>query len=405
MTYDLNINARALAIKPSATLAVSARANALRAAGKQVLNFSAGEPDFRPPVSVTRHVVERLEEERVAYAPVPGLPALRDAAARELSEYHGRSIGRDEILISCGAKHSLANLFMVTLSPGDEVVIPTPYWVSYPAMVELGSGTPVFVEAAAERGFKLDPERLAGALSDRTRFVVLNSPSNPTGVGYTAAEVRALGEVICAKAPQAWIVCDDIYRKLVFDGYEHVSAFRALEGLTDRVVIVDGVSKSYAMTGYRIGILAAPAPVVKAAAAVQGQTTSGAATPSQWAALEAMTNSAAQEDVVTMRGAFAERRQLMLDGLREVPGVTTVRPDGAFYVFPNFGAYVKGRFADDVALATWLLEEKLVASVPGSAFGAPGHLRLSFATSEDEISEGLRRIKAAIESLASGGAV
>jgi len=402
MTHDLNINARALAIKPSATLAVSARASALRAEGKQVLNFSAGEPDFRPPAAVTRRVVDRLERERVAYAPVPGLPTLRDAAANELSAYHGRTFGRDEILISCGAKHSLANLFMVTLSPGDEVVIPTPYWVSYPAMVELGSGTPVFVEASAARGFKLEPESLSAVLNERTRFVVLNSPSNPTGVGYTATEVRALGEVICAKAPRAWIVCDDIYRKLVFGDYKHVSAFRALEGLTDRIVVVDGVSKSYAMTGYRIGILAAPRHVVKAAAAVQGQTTSGAATPSQWAALEAMTNAAAQEDVVTMRGAFTKRRALMLEGLSQVPGVTTVPPDGAFYVFPNFGVYVGERFADDVELATWLLEEKLVASVPGSAFGAPGHLRLSFATSEADITEGLGRIREAIESLAAG---
>lgn len=401
MTHDLTINARALAIKPSATLAVSARASSLRAEGKEVLNFSAGEPDFRPPATVTAQVVDLLNEQRVAYAPVPGMPALRDAAARELSAYHGRTFEREEVLISCGAKHSLANLFMVTLSPGDEVVIPTPYWVSYPAMVELGSGTPVFAETSAARGFKLEPEGLAAVLNERTRYVVLNSPSNPTGVGYTAQELRALGEVICAKAPRAWVVCDDIYRKLVYGDYQHVSAFRALEGLTDRIVVVDGVSKSYAMTGYRIGILAAPRHVIKAAAAVQGQTTSGAATPSQWAALEAITCSAAQEDVVTMRMAFAKRRDLMLEGLAAVPGVDTIPPDGAFYAFPNFGQYVGGRFADDVALATWLLEEKLVASVPGSAFGAPGHLRLSFATSEDEIAEGLRRIRAAIESLSS----
>lgn len=400
MTTELSINARARAIKPSATLAVSARAASLRAEGKQVLNFSAGEPDFAPPPTVTRAVIDQLDGARVPYSPVPGLPALRDAAAAELSAYHGRDFARSEILISCGAKHSLANLFLVTLSPGDEVVIPTPYWVSYPVMVELAGGTPVFVDGRAAAGFKVAPDDLAAKLGPKTRFVVLNSPSNPTGVGYTAQEVRALGQLVAERAPQAWIVCDDIYRKLVYDDYQHASAFRALEGVTDRIVVVDGISKSYAMTGYRIGVLAAPEAVIKAASAVQGQTTSGAATPSQWAALEAMTDRAAQEAVLTMKSAFARRRALMLEELAEVPGVETVAPDGAFYVFPDFSRYVGDRFADDVALATWLLEEKLVASVPGSAFGAPGHLRMSFASSDEDLTEGLSRIRAAIESLA-----
>lgn len=403
MSHDIAINRRASALKPSATLAVSARAGELRAAGKQVLNFSAGEPDFRPPAAVTEAVRAKLASERVAYAPVPGMAALRDLAARELEAFHGRPFARDEILISCGAKHSLANLFNVTLEPGDEVVIPTPYWVSYPAMVEVAGGTPRFVETSPAQGFKVDPAALEAALGPKTRFVVLNSPSNPTGVGYAETELRALGETIARKAPQAWILCDDIYRKLVYGDFVQASARAVLEGVTDQLVFVDGVSKTFAMTGYRIGILAAPPAVIKAASAVQGQSTSGAATPSQWAAVAAYEDrdGAVTAEVSRMREAFASRREVMLEGLAAVPGVETVAPDGAFYVFPDFGAHVKagGPFADDVALATWLLEEKLVATVPGSAFGAPGHLRLSFATNEDEIKDGVGRIRDAIASL------
>jgi len=399
VSNDIPINRRASAIKPSATLAVSARAGELRGEGKKVLNFSAGEPDFAPPAAITRAVVARLEKERVPYAPVPGLPALREAAAKELSEFHGQAYKASDVLVSCGAKHSLANLFMVTLEPGDEVVIPTPYWVSYPAMVELGGGTPRFVRTSPADSFKVNPGALETVLNDKTRFVVLNSPSNPTGVGYRAEELRALGEVIARRAPQAHIVCDDIYRKLVYGDFEQASTVRALEGITDQLVLVDGVSKTYAMTGYRIGFLVAPGNVIKAASAVQGQSTSGATTPSQWAALAALTDPEVPAAVEKMRAAFETRREVMLAGLAGVPGVNTVPPDGAFYVFPDFSAHVGDRFADDVELAKWLLEEKLVATVPGSAFGAPGHLRLSFATSEAEIKDGVSRIQDAIAGL------
>jgi aspartate aminotransferase len=401
MTAYPSISKRALAIKPSATLAVSARAGELRAAGKKVLNFSAGEPDFKPPRAVRDAVAELSREQPVRYAPVPGTPALRDAVAATLGAFHGRRFERNDVIVSCGAKHSLANLFLATLDPGDEVVIPAPYWVSYPDMVGLAEGKPVIVSSTRAQGWRVSPDALEAGLGPRTRFVVLNSPSNPTGAGYRVQDIRALGEVLVARAPQAWIILDDIYRQLTYDGYEAVSAYRALEGITDQIVIVDGVSKTYAMTGWRIGFTAAPASVVAAMGRIQSQTTSGAATPAQHAALVALTDPSVAKDVEEMRAAFARRRALMLDGLAAAPGVEVSPPDGAFYVFADISAHCgpQAKHASDIALATWLLEEKLVATVPGTEFGAPGHLRLSYATSDDEIVEGCARIREALSSL------
>jgi aspartate aminotransferase len=399
-----SISERAAAIKPSATLAVSARAGELRAEGKQVLNFSAGEPDFRPPDAVTEAVRAKLAKNPVGYAPVPGLPELRDLVADKLGAYHHQSWARKNVLISCGGKHSLANLFMVTVGPGEEVAMAAPYWVSYPVMVELAGGTPRIAYTTREQDFKISPDQLASIVGPKTRFFILNSPSNPTGVGYTRAEMRALAEVLADKAPQAWVLCDDIYRELTYEGFEHVSAFDAFEGITDQVIIVDGVSKTYAMTGYRIGFLVAPAHVVKAAQAIQGQMTSGAATPSQWAAIAALGDPASAQAVVEMRKAFAQRRSIILDGLSAIPGVGVVPPDGAFYVFADISQHVGNeRFADDLAFATWLLEDKLVATVPGTAFGTPGHLRMSFATDGETIAEGVRRISEAVASLPTAG--
>ncbi len=401
MKHPLHISRRASAIAPSATLAVANRAAELRAEGKQVLDFSAGEPDFKPPAAVRRAVAEMSEHEPMRYAPVPGTPALRDAVAAELGRVHGRSFARNEILVSNGAKHSLANLFLATLDPGDEVVIVAPYWVSYPEMVGLAEGKPVFVETRREDGWRLRPEALERVLGPKTRFLILNSPSNPTGAGYRAEDLRLVGEVLTRAAPQAYIVMDDIYRKLVYGGFQHVSAFRALEGITDQIVVVDGVSKTYAMTGYRIGFLAGPAPVIAAASKIQSQTTSGAATVAQRAALVALTDATVEDDVKTMLEAFTRRRRTMLDGLSSAPGLQVSEPDGAFYVFADVSAHARAgaSFEDDIALATWLLEEKLVATVPGTPFGAPGHLRLSYATDDETIAEGCRRIFAAFESL------
>ncbi|MCA9652767.1 MAG: pyridoxal phosphate-dependent aminotransferase [Myxococcales bacterium] len=397
-----NISVRADRIKPSATLAVSGRAGELQAAGKQVLNFSAGEPDFAPPSAVVRAVVEAAAAGPVHYAPVPGTPQLRAAVAELLSGVHGRRYSAAEVLVSCGAKHSLANLFLSICDAGDQVVIPAPYWVSYPDMAGLAEAEPVIVPSSREDGWRMQPEALEAVLGERTRIIVLNSPSNPTGAGYRETDLKALGEVIAAKAPHAFIVCDDIYRDLVYDGFTHVSAVRALgEELASRVIVVDGVSKTYAMTGFRIGYFAGPKEIVSAASRIQSQTTSGAATLSQQAALVALTDPSVPAEVEAMKDAFTRRRALVLEGLAEVPGAEAAPPDGAFYVFVDVSRHTgpKARHADDIQLAQWLLEEKLVATVPGTPFGAPGHLRMSYATDDDTLREGLSRIRDALASL------
>jgi len=401
MTSEIAISKRAVAIKPSATLAVSAKAAELRASGKEVLSFAAGEPDFKPPTAVREAVSKSSLEEPIRYAPVPGTPQLRDAVAEELGTFHRRTFARNEVLVSCGAKHSLANLFLAALDPGDAVIVGAPYWVSYPDMVGLAGGVPVTLSTTRAMGWKLTPEVLEAVLGPKTKFVILNSPSNPTGVGYGKDELRALGEVVAKKAPHAWIVTDDIYRNLVYDGFEATSAFVAMEGITDRIIAIDGVSKTYAMTGHRIGYMAGPSELISAAARIQSQTTSGAATLSQLAALTALTDPSVPAEVDAMCEAFARRRALVLEGLGLMPGVQVQRPDGAFYVFADVSRFVGpgAKHVSDIELATWLLEESLVATVPGTPFGAPGHLRLSYATDDASIEEGCRRIAKALASL------
>lgn len=403
-TIELPTNARAGMLSMSPTLAISARAGELRAQGKAVLNFSAGEPDFRPPPAVTDAVTRFLANKPVLYTPVGGLPDLRDAVAREFSRYHGRPVSRSEVLVSCGAKHSLANLFMVTLSPGDEVVIPAPYWVSYVDMVKLGDGAPIIVDTRREDGWRLQPKDLEAALTPRTRFIVLGNPTNPTGAGYTAAQMKALAEVMARRAPQCWLLIDDIYRRLVYGGFEHSSAFKALQGVTEQIIVVDGVSKSYAMTGYRIGFMLAPARIVAAASKLQGHVTSGAATPSQIAALAALTDPSTDAVVEQMHAAFTRRREMMLAGLARLPGVDTFVPDGAFYLYADVSKHLGPgtQFVDDLALATWLLEQELVATVPGTAFGTPGFLRISYATDDESLRAGLGRLQSAFDSLPTG---
>jgi aspartate aminotransferase len=396
----LTTNALARAIKPSATLAISARATELAAAGRKIFNFSAGQPDFAPPAAITRAVTRQLVDAPVGYAPVPGIPALRDAVAAELSAFHGIGIVRNQVVVSCGAKHSIANLFLATLSPGDEVVIGAPYWVSYPEMVELGGGTSKIIHCPRAQNYKLTPAQVREVVGPKTKFLLLNSPSNPTGVAYSEAELRALAQVLADHAPQTWILSDDIYRKLTY-GAEQASIVRACKGIAgieDQIVLVDGVSKSHAMTGWRIGFLIAPEPVAKAVTAIQGQMTSGACTPAQWAALAATVEPEANAEVLVMRDRFAERRTIMLAGLRSA-GIELVEPDGAFYVFPDFSAQCGegNRFADDLALASYLLEDKGLATVPGSAFGAPGHLRMSFACSREDIEAGTEALREALQ--------
>lgn len=406
MTHPLHVNASTRAIQPSATLVISGRAIELAAAGRTIYKFAAGQPDFPPPAPITEAVTARLRGAQVGYSPVSGYPELRDAVAAELARFHGRSFTRKQIIVSNGAKHSLVNLMMATLEPGDEVIIPVPYWVSYPEMVRLAGGESVLVDCPRVDRFKLTPDRLAAALGPKTKFVLINSPSNPTGMAYTTIELRALGEVIAARAPQAWVLTDDIYRRLAYGDVEVGSAVRAMAGIPgieDQIVVVDGVSKSHSMTGWRIGYLAAPVEIVDGINALQGQMTSGASSPAQWAALAALTDPRVPAEVDAMVECFAERRRVMCEGVRG-SGLEFVEPDGAFYVFPEVTGLIGAgqRFADDLALAQWLLEDHGVATVPGSAFGAPGHLRLSFATGLDEIRAGMQVFGAAVTSLRAG---
>lgn len=402
-THPLAINTLARSIKPSATLAMSARAGELAAAGRKIYNFSAGQPDFAPPAAIAEAVTKQLCGAPIGYAPVPGIPALRDAVAAELAQFHGIEINRNQVVVSCGAKHSLANLFLATLEPGDEVVFGAPYWVSYPEMVALAGGTAKILECPRAQRYKLRPEQLREAVGPRTKFLLLNSPSNPTGMAYSAAELRALAEILAEHAPQTWILSDDIYRKLTYGapGSEGqasiIRACKGVAGIEDQIVLVDGVSKSHAMTGWRIGFLVAPEPVAKAVAGIQGQMTSGACTVAQWAALTATVSPEANAEVLVMRERFAERREAMIAGLRAA-GVGLVEPDGAFYVFGDFSEHCGPgkRYADDLALARALLEEHGLATVPGSAFGTPGHLRLSFACSREDIEAGTVLLRSAI---------
>lgn len=398
-TFALDINASARSIKSSATLAVSARAGELLAAGRRIYNFSAGQPDFPPPKAITDIVNKKLLGAPVGYAPVAGLPALRDAAAAELSRYHGIEIRRAQVIVSCGAKHSLFNLFMATLAPGDEVVFAAPYWVSYPEMIRIPGATPKSVFCPRSQNFKLTPAQLRDAVGPKTKFLLLNSPSNPTGMAYTAAELRALAEVLAERAPQTWIVSDDIYRKLSFGEPQAsiVQACKGVPGIENQIVLVDGVSKSHAMTGWRIGFLVVPEAVAKGVISMQGQVTSGASTPAQWAALAALTEAGVDEDVERMRLQFSERRAVMCAGL-QAAGLEFAEPDGAFYVFADVARLCGegNRFTDDVEMARYLLEERDIAMVPGSAFGAPAHVRLSFACGQEEIEAGMLRLAEAL---------
>ncbi|MCA9679225.1 MAG: pyridoxal phosphate-dependent aminotransferase [Kofleriaceae bacterium] len=400
-TPNLKTASRLDPIKPSITLAVTAKAKALKAAGVDVISFGAGEPDFDTPDHIKEAAKAGLDRGVGKYTEVGGIAPLRAAIAGELGRVHGMTIAPEHVLVSAGAKHSLFNLFMALLDPGDEVVIPAPYWVSYPDMVMLAGGKPVIVEGRAEDDFAIRPEALRAACGPRTRALVLNTPSNPTGAVYSAAQIAALAEVVVEQ--NLLVVSDDIYRSLVYGGATYSSIAAVGPELAARTILIDGVSKAYAMTGWRIGYAAGPAPIIKAMSKIQGQSTSNAAHISQVATLAALTGP--QDCVETMRQAFDERRLAMVELLRAIPGVTCREPKGAFYAFPDVSAFVgkstaDGKvLADDVALCDWLVEGAKVAVVPGSGFGAPGHVRLSYACSMANIREGVRRLHEALVGL------
>jgi len=401
MTFPLKLASRLDPIKPSITLAVTAKAAKLKADGVDIVSFGAGEPDFDTPDHIKDAARASLDKGVGKYTDVAGILPLRKAIAAELAAVHKTELAPDQILVSTGAKHSLFNLFMALLDPGDEVLIPAPYWVSYPDMVMLAGGRPVVLETRAEDDFAVTAAQVAAACSARTRAIVLNNPSNPTGAVYTRAQIEALAKVVVEK--DLLVISDDIYRQLVYGDAKYVSIAAVSPEVAKRTVLVDGVSKTYAMTGWRIGYTAGPLPLIKAMTKIQGQSTSNATHISQIATLAALTGP--QDCVATMRTAFDQRRQEMLKLLRAIPGVTCREPKGAFYAFPDVSTFV-GRKSpegsildDDVQLCDWLVEVGKVAVVPGSGFGAPGFVRLSYACSMANIQDGVGRLAKALGTL------
>jgi aspartate aminotransferase len=386
-------------VQPSATLAVSARAAALRAQGRTIYPFGVGEPDFDTPAHIRDAAKLALDEGHTRYTAVTGTAPLKKAIAARSTEVRGVPCTPEQIVVSVGAKHSLFNLALALYEPGDEVICPAPYWVSYPEQVRLVGATAVTPETREDEGWLLSPDTLSKSLTPKTKAVILCTPSNPTGSAYPEAQMRALLEVL---APHdCWLIVDEIYASLVYDGFKQVSALTLADAkLRDRILVIDGVSKSYAMTGWRIGWSITPAPLAKSLDVVQSQSTTNPAAVAQAAAVAALTGP--QGSIETMRQRFEARRTRMVEGLRRIPGVTCRAPEGAFYAFADFRAlygieHGGAKIADDLAIAKFLLEEAGCAAVPGSAFGAPGYLRFSYATSEENIDAGLAAAKAAVE--------
>ncbi len=396
----ISLAERVVQVSPSPTLAINAKAKALKAAGKDILNFSVGEPDFDTPQHVCEAGKKAIDSGHTRYTAVPGIPELREAVVQRLKEDHGWDYSPEQIQVCCGGKQGLYNVFQALLNPGDEVLIPTPYWVSYPPMVQLAGGIPVSVPLDEEQNFDLCPERLAAAISPKIRAILLNSPSNPSG-GILSA--RALAAVAQKALEHGWLVIsDDIYESITYldQPLPHILAVEPR--LKEQTLILNGVSKSFAMTGWRIGYCAGPLHLIKAMNKIQSQSTSNPCSIAQYAALAALTGP--QDFPQKMREAFLPRRDFFVQDLQSIEGVTCVNPSGAFYVFPNFSAYYGKRFQgkimkDSVDMAEYFLDEAKVASVPGSAFGADAFIRFSFATSLEVIQEGMERIKKALSNL------
>ena len=388
---EFKLSERVQAIKPSPTLAVTARAAELRAQGRDIIGLGAGEPDFDTPEHVKDAAKAGLDRGFTKYTPVDGIPALKDAIVAKLQRDNGLEYRAPQILVSCGAKHSLFNLTQALLQAGDEVVIPAPYWVSYPDMVLLAGARPVIVEAGIESGFKIRPDQLAAAITSRTRLLILNSPSNPTGVCYTRAELAALGAVL-TDHPQVTVVSDDIYEHILWADEPFANILNACPDLQDRAVVVNGMSKAYAMTGWRLGYAAAPEPLIKAMKKIQGQSTSNPTSFAQLGGAEALNGD--QQCVRDMVKVFKERHDYVVGRLNRGNGVRCLPAQGAFYAFPDVRGAIAGLDGvdDDLQLAEYLIEKAGVALVPGTAFGAPGYVRLSFATSMENLEKALDRL-------------
>jgi aspartate aminotransferase len=396
----LTLSSRVQAIKPSPTLAITAKAKLLQAEGVDVVNFGAGEPDFDTPDNIKAAGIKAIEDGFTNYTAVPGIPQLRQAIVAKLKRENHLDYAENEIVVSCGGKHSFYNLAQALLDPGDEVIIPAPYWVSYPPMVSLAGGVPVVLATSQDEGFKLSPERLQAAITPKTRAVIINSPSNPTGAAYSEDELRALAEVVVKN--RILLISDEIYEHIIYDGFVQLSPAELSPEIKAHCIILNGVSKSYSMTGWRIGFTAGPAPLIAAMTKIQSQSTSNPTSISQMAAIEAYNGP--QDYVVNVLTDFSARRAFIIKALNDIPGVTCFNPQGAFYAFPNvedlLGKSCNGKKIDSsLTLCEVLLDEAKIAAVPGEAFGAPGYMRLSYATSMENIIKGIKRLEEFVKEL------
>ena len=396
----MKLSERTKGIKPSITLALAAKAAAMRAQGIGVINFAAGEPDFDTPDRIKEAAVQALKKGMTKYTEVRGIQPLREIIAEKYQRDEGLQYDMDEILVSCGGKHSLYNVFQAILNEGDEVLIPAPYWVSYRDMAMLAGAVPRIVETKRENGYRITPKELQAALGPRVRVFILNSPNNPTGAAYSRDELEALAQVL--EPHECFIISDDVYEKIVYDGFRFQNIVGINGNLRERTVIINSLSKTYAMTGWRIGYALGPAPLISTAAKIQGQSTSNPTSFAQAASVEALKGS--QDEMREMVREFQRRRDRIVEGLNAMEGVECLNPEGAFYVFPRIGSLFgkkgkKAKIASASDLTDFLLEEAQVVAVPGEDFGSADHVRFSYATSFEDIERGCDRIEAALKKL------
>ncbi|MCC3860897.1 pyridoxal phosphate-dependent aminotransferase [Pseudemcibacter aquimaris] len=389
-------------VKPSPTIAVTTKALELKAAGKDVIGLGAGEPDFDTIDYVKEAAIKAIHDGQTKYTAADGTPELKDAIIEKFKRDNGLDYKRENITVNCGGKHTIYNALMATLNPGDEVIIPAPYWVSYPDMTLLAGGTPVVIEAGIENNFKITGEQLEAAITDKTKWVILNSPSNPTGAAYSASEMKSLTDVLM-KHPHVWVFADDIYEHIVYDDFKFVTPAAVEPGLKDRTLTMNGVAKAYAMTGWRIGFAGGPVEIINAMRKIQSQSTSNPCSISQAATVVALTGD--QGYLKDRAGAFQKRRDLVVRMINDIPGLECPTPEGAFYVYPSCAGLIGkvtpegNTLESDLDVSTYLLESVGVAVVHGEAFGLSPYFRISYATSEEVLTEACGRIKQAVEAL------
>ena len=391
---------RIISIKPSATLAITAKIKSLRAQGIDVIGFGAGEPDFDTPEYIKDAAVSSIKDGFTKYTPASGTLELKKAICDKFRNDNGLDYTPEQVIVSCGAKHSLYNLIQVMCNPDDEVIIPIPYWVSYPDMAKLAGAKPVFIQGVEKNAFKIVPNELENAITERTKILIINSPSNPCGTVYSKDELIEIADIVCKH--DIFVISDEIYEEIIYDGLQHISIASLNKDIKERTIVVNGVSKTYSMTGWRIGYAAGDADIIKAAGKLQSQSTSNPTSISQKAALTAIQEKT--NDVVKMVNEFGKRRDYIVERLNDIDNVSCQKPKGAFYVFPNVSAYYGKQYNGnkiniDIDLCNFLLDTAKVGVIPGSAFGSPHHIRLSYATSMDNIKEGMNRIESALNKL------